>query len=510
MAKGATQITVKTNDGGHRATCAVTVYTIPVTSFTLDTNSLTLFAGATHTFTKNILPENASDKGVIWHCSNDYVASVSNEGVVTALGSGAAIITATTRDGGYRAACAITIYEALDFKPDVTLNREYMFLDLGQTEKLIATITRENAPDKTVTWSSSNPDIASVSSDGLVTAKTKGTVDITVKANSGGKMAVCSVGVAPPLDVPPVSGDVFVGGEIWLDGVAIATLWKNGEAQRLSSSNLMSANTSIFVSGVDVYAVYSQTHDDGERYATLWKNGVPVTLGNKDSECTSIFVSDGGFYVGGGEPVNRTFVATIWNNNGTQRFSDIGSFIRSVFVSGDDVYAVGNEDFATLWKNGARQRLSDEIAYPNSVFVSGGDVYCVGMKADVYGYGFPVMWKNGAELPLDANYTGMAYSCYVAGNDAYIAGYEEKEDGGPSATVWKNTEIYQRLIGDKYEYAEANHIFVSGDDIYVTGVEMPLPQNNLVSYPILWKNGAPQYISNNNKEGRATSVFVVK
>ena len=78
--------------------------------------------------------------------------------------------------------------------PEITLNKSNFSLETGQEEVLIATVHPDNATDKTVTWSSSNPNVATVDSNGKVTAKAKGSATITCKANDGsGVQATCEI-----------------------------------------------------------------------------------------------------------------------------------------------------------------------------------------------------------------------------------------------------------------------------------------------------------------------------
>ena len=85
---------------------------IMATGVTLNQTEATLTAaGATVQLTATVLPENASNKNVTWSSSNESVATVSSEGVVTAVASGTATITATTADGTNKSAtCAVTVY----------------------------------------------------------------------------------------------------------------------------------------------------------------------------------------------------------------------------------------------------------------------------------------------------------------------------------------------------------------------------------------------------------------
>ncbi|MDR0232329.1 MAG: Ig-like domain-containing protein, partial [Dysgonamonadaceae bacterium] len=79
----------------------------------------------------------------------------------------------------------------------VSLNKNTTSLKVGLSEQLTATITPSNATNKNVTWNSSNPSVATVSSTGLVTALTEGGTTITVTTKDGNKTAQCVVTVTP-------------------------------------------------------------------------------------------------------------------------------------------------------------------------------------------------------------------------------------------------------------------------------------------------------------------------
>ena len=198
VSNGTATITVMTSDGSNKtATCAVTV-NIPVqaTGVTLNQTSLTLTSvGQTATLQATVSPSNASDKSVTWTSSNPNVASVSN-GVVTAVANGTATITVRTLDGSNKTAtCAVTVNIPVQ-ATGVTLNQTSLTLtSVGQTATLQVTVSPSNASNKNVTWTSSNPSVASVS-NGVVTAVANGTATITVRTLDGSnKTATCAVTV---------------------------------------------------------------------------------------------------------------------------------------------------------------------------------------------------------------------------------------------------------------------------------------------------------------------------
>ena len=166
-----------------------------VYSISLDVNSLTLDKGDVATLTATVLPEDADNKGIIWSSSDETVATVSAAGEVTALSLGEAVITATAAGGsGVTASCTVTVGRVP--VASVLLDKSEATLNAGESLALAVTILPEDATDKSVTWTSSNDDVATVSSDGVVTAVGAGTADVTATANDGsGLSATCVVTV---------------------------------------------------------------------------------------------------------------------------------------------------------------------------------------------------------------------------------------------------------------------------------------------------------------------------
>lgn len=204
---GSATITVTTNDGGKKATCAITVKakTISVTGVSLNKTSLSMTVGDTQTLTATVTPSNATDKSVKWSSSNTSVATVSSSGVVTAKVAGTAKITVTTNDGGKTAVCSVTVNAQTVSVTSVSLNSGVLSMDVGTTSTLVATVLPSNATDKSVSWTSSNTTVATVSSSGIVSAKAAGTATITVTTNDGGKKATCFVSVNDPIELGAVS-----------------------------------------------------------------------------------------------------------------------------------------------------------------------------------------------------------------------------------------------------------------------------------------------------------------
>lgn len=118
VGKGSAVITVRTHDGDKMATCNVTVL-IPVTGITLEPDELSLKVGSEYELISEVLPSNASNQNIIWTSSNTSVADVDENGKLTAVALGEAVVTVTSEDGGFKAECQVTVTEKRNFSGEV-------------------------------------------------------------------------------------------------------------------------------------------------------------------------------------------------------------------------------------------------------------------------------------------------------------------------------------------------------------------------------------------------------
>ncbi len=276
---GNTKVTVVTDDGGKTATCDVTVVAkkYPVTGVKLNSTQEKLGVGETITLTATVTPSTATDKTVSWSSSNTSVATVSQNGEVSALKKGTATITVTTKDGGKTATCKITVEDKVYPVESVTLDKSTYKMTVGDNVALKATVNPSNATDKTVSWSSNNISVATVSQNGVVTAKKKGTAKITVTTNDGNKTAECIITVTDK--VYPVesvtldksSWEMIVGEDITL----VATINPSNATDKTVVWN--SSNTSV--------ATVSQNGVVTAKKEGTAKITVTTNDGNKTAEC---------------------------------------------------------------------------------------------------------------------------------------------------------------------------------------------------------------------------------
>ena len=164
---------------------------VAVTGISVSQSSLTMEPGGTANLTATVSPSNATDKTVTWSTSNQSVVTVSG-GTVTAVGEGTATITATA--SGKTASCTVTVNKKVIAVTSVTLDKTEAELKVGEEITLSATVKPDDATDKTVSWTTSSADIATVD-NGKVIAVAVGEATITAKA--GGKEATCKITVKP-------------------------------------------------------------------------------------------------------------------------------------------------------------------------------------------------------------------------------------------------------------------------------------------------------------------------
>ena len=189
---------------------------VPATSSELDKASAVILEGETLQLTATVLPGYTTNQVVGWYSSNPAVATVDENGLVSAVGLGTATITEVTTDGSnLSASCNVTVLQEIVLAESIQLNVTTAGLNEGSSLQLTATVLPENS-DKTVLWASNNPSVATVDSNGLVTTHAKGTATITAMTTDGSNLSTsCTVTLLPV----GVWGDVNNDGNISITDV---------------------------------------------------------------------------------------------------------------------------------------------------------------------------------------------------------------------------------------------------------------------------------------------------
>lgn len=202
---GTTMVTGTSAEGGLSLSYLIDVVARPKannTKVSLTPDSKFLKVGKSFYITASV--SGTSNKKVKWSTSNKKVASVSSGGKVKGRKIGTAYIKATARDGsGAYARCKVRVVRKVT---KIKLNKYTGRVLIGNTMKLKATIKPKNATIRSVSWSSSNKAVATVSNTGRVLGVGEGIVKIKAKAKDGsGKSATCIVRVSEPVEATGIS-----------------------------------------------------------------------------------------------------------------------------------------------------------------------------------------------------------------------------------------------------------------------------------------------------------------
>jgi hypothetical protein len=285
-------------------------------------------------------------------------------------------------------------------------------------------------------------------------------------------------------------------------------LWKNGIVTTFGNASPNAYPVGLDVSNGDVYVLANDYDNTGIHFSILWKNGVATNLppANSYAEAYSLDVEGSDAYVVG--HVNMT--PTLWKN-GVQTVLDnnTSSVASSVAVRNGDVYVAGSKVYnsmtsATLWKNGTPTNLllnGASVSSADDVFVYNSDVYVCGEQ----GY-TGLLWKNGTSISIPTPYHNAFTSIYVSQGDVYIAG--TSWSGGSAygvATVWKNG--VPTYLSDGTTRADANDVFVAGNDVYVVGAVLSSNAPGATAKPVLWKNGVASILTNTDASAQCVVVY---
>lgn len=203
---------VRSAEGEEQYTCAVTVSanTLQISALSFKASIYTQGQGQALDLSKelNFTPAAATLPNLTWTSSNPAIASVTN-GIVVPLSQGITTITATTEDGAISASCAVQVSSTTVTPSAITFEETEYFLYLGQSKEVKALVIPTNATGYSISWSSSNPAVATVEG-GVVTGCGEGTATITVRLNMGATSLLdeCTVTVKKATVEVPAS---FVG-----------------------------------------------------------------------------------------------------------------------------------------------------------------------------------------------------------------------------------------------------------------------------------------------------------
>lgn len=192
---GKARIQATTEDGGYTDVCEFDVYEHTV-GIRFETEQARVRKGGRLTLVAVAQPEGKTDGRLVWSSSDGSVASVDEEGVVSGKSKGEAVITVTAVDGGYTAECRVRVYQPVT---ELRMDNRSVTVDTGEDIQLTATILPYDADNKSIVWSSDNPDVADVNGKGVVTGVKAGQTVIRATSEDEGISDFCVVTVNQPV-----------------------------------------------------------------------------------------------------------------------------------------------------------------------------------------------------------------------------------------------------------------------------------------------------------------------
>lgn len=429
--------TITATVDGKSGNCDVTVLAkaIKAESVRLSETELSLSVGETKTLTATVDPDNASNKNISWKSDNESVATVDQDGNVTAIGSGTAKVTVTTEDGGLTAACVVNV---------------------TQKEAVIYAIGQEAVPGKGYYY-------ATIWKNGKRHLLSDGSHDAFCNGVYADGETIYIVGCE-------ATGDLVDDGFYDPYHLNVGVIWKfkageedKAEKTVISDGKYATSPIAVTVSDGKVYAAGFDT-PVYDRRVILWTDGKPqyLTDGSTDAVAYCICSDGKDVYVGG-------YVQPADNKQG---------------------------GVATIWKNGVAQSLTSgkTVAKVNAVCIDGGKVYAAGTEKESGGRWKGVLWIDGVAQDF-TDYVGTEVTgLYVKDGEYIIEGNMTETDAAKDICPYIWTSKGAQKVAADMKLCQGVGLAVDGNDIYVAGNESAGydADYNPIYHAHLWKNGVEQ------------------
>ncbi len=348
ISNGTAIITVTSEDGNKTANCIVTVETlvVPVASINMNKSATSLFIGNSEMLTYSVSPENATNQNATWSSSNENVATVEN-GVITTIAVGTAIITVTTEDGAKTSQCTVTVnpYNVTG----ISLSKTSANIPVGGNETLAYTISPENATNRNATWSSSNESVATVE-NGVINAISIGTAVITVTSEDGSKTAHCNITVLPveveSISLNKTTASLIIGEEETLTYTVYPRTATNQNAVWSSSNESVATVENGVVNAISVgEAVITITSENGNKTASCTITVLPIQVEsiNLNKTTVSLIAGENETLTYTINPGNATNQHVIWSSDNAS-VAMVENGVVSAISAGSAIITVTSED----------------------------------------------------------------------------------------------------------------------------------------------------------------------
>ena len=313
--EGTTVITVSTEDGSVKASCniRVAVSDVKVEGITINKSNLDLGLGSSFQLTSTITPNDATNQNVTYVSSNPEIASVDQNGNIKGLNVGTVTITANAANGK-QALCTVNVQDIKIAK--ITVNKRNVLLVKGNTFNIKTSISPSNATNKVLAYSSSDNNVVTVNSDGLVTGVNLGTAVVKVKSKDGsGKYTNIEFKVIPSTNMISVSNKSYrsyyenIRNNLIISG-------RSKHMQNFALQNQGKSNEIIYLSGVTYSNVDKDVYEsDKKKYSADLSRTlivrIPKNQINSNGENrTYMYINDAGH----GQSFDLENDGTIWTN----------------------------------------------------------------------------------------------------------------------------------------------------------------------------------------------------
>ena len=248
---GRARITAVSAQSGVSAAIDIRVV-IPVRSLAFLSSEIRMQKGASQSVAVMVQPDNATNRTLTYTSSAPDVATVSKDGLITALGAGQAVITAISHNG-LRTECRVTVFADLI---DIQININRMRYKVGESDQLSVSFYPADATEKSFRLTSDNPGVVSIAQDGSFTCNASGEAILTVEASGGISESL----ILTVLDMNELAAEVFR-----LTNRERA----NQGASALSGSNTV-LNAAAMIRSKEIISSFSHTRPDGRSFGTVY------------------------------------------------------------------------------------------------------------------------------------------------------------------------------------------------------------------------------------------------
>ena len=301
--------------------------------------SMDLIIGQSETLQVTISPSTASGNTLQWSSAIPSVATVNQNGKVTAVSEGTTIISVSTEDGREMATCTVTV--RFQHVETISLDKTNLQLYVGKTATLAATVSPSNANNLAVTWSSSNPEVASVNENGVVTAISEGNATITASSVDGNKTATCAVSVVTfmPSSTPrdlTLAVSLPTGGRYFL---------QKDDLQYVNLDNyivegLYVVGLSAFIVALNDATTDKVCYDAANAFFCLPDGDQGMAISSRFSDINSALTSFGG------QPIKSYASTGAWDNYyWTSEQGNSASSHKCIYGSGGSLHSQDNTNY---------------------------------------------------------------------------------------------------------------------------------------------------------------------